>query len=248
VAFAALTANPVTLSLPGYQAISAGALTPCASNDCARIAVETVGEALGRRLALPREQVAVFASWSRLARAASSRDGLVWVDAPEDSPAHPGGPPWRNGRYDEETFSRARAFWEAHHPRFLHLAFLDTDEYAHRDLRTDYERALRETDARVLEVLRWVQALPPAERAATTVLLTADHGRGKGPGWTEHNPGDSGASDIFMAALGPLVTRKPPPRADHRALRPTIERLFGLCPQPDEGPPLAPLLEGLPCE
>jgi hypothetical protein len=140
--------------------------------------------------------VAVFASWSRLTRAASSRDGVVFVDAPEDGPVLDGGPRWRDARFDAETFTRARAHWEAHHPRFLHLALLDTDEWAHKGLRAEYEQALRDTDARIVEVLGWVAALPPEEAAFTTVLLSSDHGRGTSD-WTKHGFFEAGSGEIF---------------------------------------------------
>lgn len=249
VAFAADTASWMALSLPGYQAMAAGALTPCRDNDCPRIAVETMAERVAHGLHLPRDAVAVFASWSRLARAASSRDGDVFVDAPDDGPVHEGGPPWHNARFDEETFSRAREYWQAHHPRFLHLAFLDTDEWAHQGLRPEYERALRETDARVQEVLGWVSALPAEEAALTTVVLASDHGRGRG-NWTEHGLFERGSGDIFMAAIGPLVRRGEPGSADQRDLRPTVERLFGLCPAQvrDDGRALEAVVGELPCE
>lgn len=249
-AFSAEAASVMALSLPGYQAMAAGALTECRDNDCPRIGVETMAERVARRLGLARDDAAVFASWSRLARAATSRDDLVFVDAPKDGPPREGGPPWRNARYDDETFARAREFWHAHHPRFLHLAFLDTDEYAHEGLRAEYEQALRETDARVTEVLAWVQALPPEERAATTVVLASDHGRGRGDGWTEHGFFERGSGEIFMAALGPLVRGGDQPRADQRDLRPTVERLFGLCPAHvrDEGRALEAIVGALPCE
>ncbi|MFZ5444732.1 MAG: hypothetical protein ACOZQL_32365 [Myxococcota bacterium] len=241
--------SPFALSLPGYQALAAGRDTGCRDNDCPRIGVETMGERVARRLSLTAEQVAVFASWSRQRRAASSRDGLITVDAPEDQqPADPG-PPWRNARWDKETFAKARAFWEQHHPRFLHLAFLDTDELAHADLREEYEVALHQADARISEVLSWVSALPEDERRVTTVLITADHGRGQSR-WTEHGFFDRGSGDIFIAAIGEQVRRDVRVEdAEQKDVRPTVERLFGLCPDrvDDEGRALEAVVGGLPC-
>ncbi len=248
VAFPAEVSSPMALSLPGYQALAAGHATDCRDNDCPRIEVETLAEGVARRLSLPPGDVAVFASWSKLARAASSHDGTVFVDAPPDGPPVEGGPPWRNARFDAQTFARARTYWEAHHPRFLHLAFLDTDEYAHQGLREDYEQALHQADARVLEVLRWVEALPVAERAVTTVLLTADHGRGRGD-WKEHGFFDRGSGEVFIVALGPVVRGGDQSRADQRDVRPTVERLFGLCPPHarDDGRALEAVVGSLPC-
>jgi hypothetical protein len=249
VAFAAQASSPMALSLPGYQVMAAGALTGCRDNDCGRIGVETMAERLASALALSPDQVAVFASWSRLALAVTSRDGVAHVDAPPESPIRQGGPPWRNARFDDETFALARAHWEAHHPRFLHIALLDTDEWAHQGRRAEYEQALRETDARIVEVLRWVAALPPEEAALTTVLLAADHGRGRGKKWTEHGFLYPGSGEIFVAAIGPLVKRGVPGTVDQRDLRPTVERLFGLCPPKvsAHGRPIEAIVGDLPC-
>lgn len=247
VALPADAASSMALSLPGYQAIAAGALTSCHDNDCPRIGVETLAERLATALHLAPEEVAVFASWSRQVRAATSRDGVAFVDAPPDGPPQPEGPPWKNARFDEETFSRARAHWQAHHPRFLHLALLDTDEWAHEGHRAEYEQALRDTDARVQEVLRWISELPEEEAKLTTVIISADHGRGRGKKWTEHGFFDAGSGEIFVIALGPLVARGAAAEIDQRDLRPTIERLFGLCPQQSEGRAIQAIVGALPC-
>ena len=247
VALSARAASSMALSLPGYQALAAGELTSCRDNDCPRIQLETLAERIATGLHLPPDDVAVFASWSRQVRAATSRDGLAFVDAPEDGPPHEGGPPWKNARFDDDTFSRARAFWQAHHPRFLHLALLDTDEWAHEGRRPEYEQALRAVDARVAEVLRWISELPPEEAKLTTLILSADHGRGRGEKWTEHGFFEAGSGEIFVIALGPLVARGEPVEVDQRDVRPTVERLFGLCPVKSEGRAIQAIVGELPC-
>lgn len=248
IAFPAQATSSMALSLPGYQTICAGASTGCLDNECGRIKVETMGELLARRLKLSPEDVAVFASWSRLAKAVSSRDGVMTVDAPPDRPVSDGGPRWKNARFDDETFAHARAFWEEHHPRFMHIALLDTDEWAHLGLREQYDRALEETDKRIVEVLSWIDALPAEEKAVTTVLLASDHGRGRSD-WTKHGFMSPGSSDIFIAAIGPLVKGGEPGAVDHRDLRPTVERLFGLCPAhvEDDGRAIEAIVGALPC-
>ncbi len=249
IAFPAQASSSMALSLPGYQAMAAGTSTRCLDNECGRITVETMGELLARRLGLGPQDVAVFASWSRVAQAVSSRDGVMTVDAPADGPKTEKGPPWRNARFDDETFAHAKTHWEKHHPRFMHIALLDTDEWAHLGLHEEYERALRETDARIAEVLSWVQALPEEERAVTTVLLASDHGRSR-TDWTKHGFLGPGSADIFIAAIGPLVKGGEPGAVDHRDIRPTVERLFGLCPArvEDDGRAIEAIVGGLPCQ
>lgn len=248
VALAASASIATAMSLPGYQTMAAGTLTGCRDNDCARIQVETMAETIARTLHLAAEDVAIFASWSGLALAATSRDAGVFVDLPSDGPAYEGGPRWGDARFDDETFSAARAHWQAHHPRFMHLAFLDTDEWAHLGLRPEYEQALRDTDARIMEVLQWVAALPAEEAALTTVLIASDHGRGR-VDWTRHGLLHPGSTEIFVAAIGPLVKRGTPTQVDQRDLRPTVQRLFGLCPAHvnDDGRAIEAIVGGLPC-
>jgi hypothetical protein len=44
----------------------------------------------------------------------------------------------------------------------------------------------------------------PEYRGTTTILLTADHGRGSGPeDWKEHGVDQKGSENIWIAALGP---------------------------------------------
>jgi hypothetical protein len=229
VLFPAVTASVLAGSLVGYQALYAGALTSCRSNECPRIGVETVAEGLARELKLTPDDLAVFTSWALLEQAVSSADGHVQIDAPDAGPITDEGPPWRNARLDDDTFTRAREAWKTHPPRFLHLAFLDTDEWAHLGDRANYEKALLQTDARIAEVLAWVQALPPDEAALTTVIITADHGRSRRD-WTRHGFFQRGSRDVFIAAIGPLVHGGEQRRADQTDVRPTIERLFGVCP------------------
>ncbi|MBM4780816.1 MAG: hypothetical protein GQE15_24230 [Archangiaceae bacterium] len=227
VALPATTSSALPLSLPGYQAITAGHRTRCDDNDCPRIDEETLAEGLGRRLHLPADQTATFASWARLANAASSRDGVVLVDAPPPGPPHAGGPPWDDARWDEETVTRALAHWRTSKPRFLHLALLDMDEQAHRKDAVATVKALRFADETIATLLAEVERLPEAERRLTTVLITTDHGRGPGRLWPSHTAYAS-SRDIFVVALGPLVTRAVLP-ASQADVRPMVERLFGLC-------------------
>jgi hypothetical protein len=243
----ARAASVTTLSLPSYQALSVGRLTACRTNDCGRVTEETVGEFLVRALKVPREQVALFASWSRTSLAVASREDVMFLDAPEEG-GKADGRPWRNARLDVETFARARAHWAEVHPRFLHLSLLDTDEWAHLDDRPAYERALRASDEMLGEVLGWLDALPEAERAMTTLLVTSDHSRGRSD-WREHQTFDLGSGSLFFAAVGPSVNAALPREVvDQRDVRWTIERLFGFCTEGRRGgQPIDAVVQGLPC-
>jgi hypothetical protein len=246
VALPATTSSSVPLSLPGYQALAAGRRTPCTDNDCERITHETLAEAVARRLSLPPAQVAVFASWARLAFAASARDGAVTVDVPPRGPATPGGPPWEDARWDADTATRAMWHLRVHRPRFLHLALLDMDEYAHLGDASRTVEALRRADDVIAALLEEVRRWGAHERRLTTLIVTADHGRGPGRLWPSHSR--HGASrDVFVLAAGDLVRGGATAAVTQLDVRPTVERLLGLCPTPGEGRPIDAIVGALPC-
>ena len=217
-------------SLPGYQALAVGHPTACEDNLCPRIAEETLAEELVRRLALPPGQVQVVGSWARLARAVTSGDAGVEVSVPEEGPPGAQGPPWASARWDEETLAVALRRWRADRPRFLHLALLDMDEWAHLGRRAEVISSLRRADEGLAALLESVRALPDDERALTTVLITADHGRGPWRLWDEHSVYRAGR-DVFLVAVGGLV-HGGRGRFTQADVKPTALRLFGLCPGP----------------
>jgi hypothetical protein len=219
------TSSRLPKSLPGYQAISGGHETACEDNQCPRISTETLSEGLARRMSLPPEQVATFGSWARLVRSASSRDGTVFVDLPAEG-AHPD-VPWPNARRDDETIERAMKHWTTVRPRFLHLALLDMDEWAHAREPERMVEALEAADVAIGGVLAQVELLPADERRLTTVIVTTDHGRGFGPMWVDHGP-FAAARTIFLLAIGDTV-RGGEGEFTQAQIRPTVERLFGGC-------------------
>lgn len=247
VALPASISSKIPLSLPGYQALLAGRQTPCDDNDCARVSVETVSERLSHVLELPADQIATFASWAKLAFAATSKDdvGRVLVDAPPLRLPSSQGPPWENARWDEETISKALSHWKTAKPRFLHLALLDMDERAHRGDVDGTLQALQRADEAIAELWTSIQALPEPERALTTILVTADHGRGPGGLWKSH-AAYSASRDVFVLAIGALV-KGGTGSATQADVRPTLERLVGICPLPSEGSAIAPIVGELPC-
>jgi hypothetical protein len=230
----ARTSSRRPISLPGYQAIFAGRTTPCESNDCPRVTGETLPEAIARRLALSRDEVAAFGSWSRLALAVSARDDAVLVDVGPEGGPHMGGPPWPNARWDRQTLFRALPHLRSARPRFLYVGLLDTDERAHDGDREGYLAAARAADAALARLDELISQLPPAQAAATTLIVTTDHGRGNGPLWTGHSRYPT-SRDIWLAARGPSVQGPARSRVSQADIRPTVERLLGLCPSPCEG-------------
>ncbi len=244
VALAARTSSVIPLSLPGYQALATGHHTPCSDNDCPRVTLETVAEALTRRLPAGANTVAVFASWARLAFAATSRDGVVRVDAPPRGPPRVGGPPWEDARWDAETADRALAFWRTERPRFMHLALLDMDEFAHRGDVAGTLAALHAADDVISRLADAVKALPELDRRLTTLVVTADHGRGPGRLWPAHGA-YAASRDVFVLAIGDAVVGGEQ-AVEQVDVRPTIERLFGLNAEGGEGRAVEAIVGSLP--
>ena len=225
-------------SLPSYQAMLAGFAQPCPDNDCPRIAVETLPEALARRLNLPSEKVAVIASWSGLARAAAHASGTIHIDAGDASapPADDGTPAPRE---DPKTAEIALDYLRRHSPRFLFVVFDAADHAAHQGDQAGYIRELRRLDRIILRFFETLEEMGPEEQAQTTLIVTTDHGRGVfGPMWRYHAMMPF-ATEVFVAATGPRTLHlgraiQHPTTIQHSDLRPTIEILLGLEPTPCE--------------
>ncbi len=112
-------------------------------------------------------------------------------------------PLWDGLLHDSFTFQGALDYFKQHKPRVLYLAFDETDDWAHDGRYDRYLQAAHRVDAYVRQLWQLVQSLP-GYRDKTTLLVTADHGRGSGPkGWREHGKDTAGAEYIWLAALGP---------------------------------------------
>lgn len=142
---------------------------------------------------------------------------------------------YHGDRPDGWTMDYALQYLRANEPRFLFISLGDADNFAHDGRRRDYLRAIRTYDAYLVLLLDTLARMGDYGRN-TTVLVTTDHGRGSNSFlwsfWREHGE-FSNADHIWMYGTGPFVRPTAAPVGTpitHRDLRPTIERLFGLCP------------------
>jgi arylsulfatase A-like enzyme len=105
-----------------------------------------------------------------------------------------------------------------------------------------------------LEALdEWLEALLEALAAmgdygaSASVLVTTDHGRGAGEGWSGHGPSLPGSRLAWLFASTPATRAAPghggQGRYDQGSIRPTIEALLGLAPCRTCQRPIAELLE-----
>ena len=112
--------------------------------------------------------------------------------------------PWRWGAepFDSIVFHSAVEYILANRPRVFWLTFGETDEWAHEGRYAEYLDATLRTDRFIGELWATLQALP-TYNGRVTLIVAADHGRGSGREWTDHNDKTRGSENIWVAVLGP---------------------------------------------
>ncbi len=241
--------GPNFVSMPGYAEILGGApARACLGNDdCASATHATVADAVLAESGSPYD-AAVFSSWPDLIRVASAApDALVvsggrstthheaemrrdpemseLLDRGERADAWPGEKDFRPDRF---TAPIAERYLAAFRPRFLFVSLGEADEYAHHDDHASYMEALRYADGVVAELYAATHGAN-AHGRATTIFVTADHGRANdfrnhGGRWPE-------SSRSWLVALGGDVTRASVAGAHDHALAdlaPTVRAWLGL--------------------
>ncbi len=249
-----LVGNPQLVSLPAYQSILAGRTQPCSSNDCGRIQRDgTLPERLVSDEGFAKEDVAIFASWERVALATERIPGtsltnagivpLPFRDPVLDRIAEAQAadrPPWGAARWDRYTTAMALAYWDRAAPRFFYVALNDPDEWAHAGRMEEHLQSLRAADAFLQVLVARIAAREASDGGRTCLLVTTDHGRGVGERWTHHGQGDPYAAWIWMyGSCDPAGRGSPPPDGakaarrsvySHLDVRPTLEAWLGLAP------------------
>ena len=239
--------NPSGMSLANYQAIFSGRLTLCTGNECEPPSGETLLGRIRRERDLPRESIAMFATWDRLCRgigadevadatcdpvALSERATERFGPAAEEAWKSAGSPPLTEIA-DQLVLELGVDRLRDGPPAVLYLAFDDSDATGHRGDYPAYLDVLRRYDTYLRTLVAEIDAV---EAAGTPVLLvvTTDHGRGHGDDWTDHGWTVSGTEKVWLFARGPGVARRgvieDGTAHSHLDLRPTIEYLLGLEP------------------
>jgi len=92
-------------------------------------------------------------------------------------------------------------------PRALFVGYAETDDWGHEGRYDRFLDAAHAVDAYIAQLWAAVQA-NPQYRGKTTLIFTADHGRGRGPAdWKHHNSDVPGSEETFIIAIGPDVKR-----------------------------------------
>jgi hypothetical protein len=109
---------------------------------------------------------------------------------------------WDDLTYDSFLFQTASEYIKRKQPRVLFIGFGETDEWAHAKRYDFYLEAAHHVDDFIRRLWAMVQVMP-SYRDKTTFIITADHGRGNGPEWTNHGENTVGAENDWIAVIGP---------------------------------------------
>lgn len=259
--------NAYRVSYPGYSEMLTGRAQDdvIRGNDPIRNPTPTVLEFVREKLKLAPPQVALFGSWETLGLIGASRRGAVYLNAGYEQPAPPATSarmlelgrlqfrvlePDRTVRHDYVTFAMAVEYLKTVHPRLLHVALGETDDWAHLKR---YDRVLDtigEFDRCLGELWDYLQS-DPEYRGRTTLIVATDHGRGSTTtDWSDHGKDVPGADRIWLAMLGPDT---PPtgiapgsPAVFQRDIAPTILELLGIDYREYRGVQGHPIRRGIP--
>jgi hypothetical protein len=140
-------------------------------------------------------------------------------------------PMWDDLTYDSFLFHAASDHLTHHQPRLMFIGFGETDEWAHAGRYDHYLTAAHHVDDFIRRLWETAQSLPQY-RDKTTMIITADHGRGTGPsGWRDHGEKIAGAEGDWIAVLGPdtppLGERKQTEAHTQSQIAATIAALLG---------------------
>jgi hypothetical protein len=243
----ARVSNDFWFSYPGYAEMMAGRPNPRVRYNAAIPNDDvTVLERLIHRPEFASE-VRVYAEWQVMhAILDSDRSGIPLFTPPESEPRHD--PLVRDAAH--EVFGAL--------PRVTWIAFGDTDNRAHEGDYDAYLAAATEADNFIRALWETIEANRQTA-GRTTLIVTADHGRGEATNnrWTGHGSGrwrfirvpglrHEGSDAIFIGVRGPGVIAATQYTMNNCAsvsqIAPTLLASLGLLGeegQPDMAPPLA---------
>jgi len=214
----ATVTNDQWFSYPGYNEMSSGLADPqIRSNRFGLNPNVTVYEWLNTLPEL-KGKVEIFGTWDTFHEIFNEgrshlpiRAGRTVVDANDQSPR---GQLMRE-LYDSQvaleepdpTDAMLRIVLREHlakvHPRVLFVGYGDTDNFAHSRRYDGFLTAAQRIDSFVAELWKTLQAIPEY-KGTTTLIFTADHGRGRGrTDWIDHSVKQPGSAEIWVGVMGP---------------------------------------------
>ncbi len=183
--------NPMWFSYPGYNEMLVGAPDPRIDrNDFGPNPNVTVFEWLNRQREF-RGRVAAFGTWEVFQDIFNVGRSRLPVHTTPDKP------------FDHRVQSAALAYLEKATPRALFVGFAETDDWGHQGRYDRFLAAVHDVDRYIAELWSAVQQHPDY-RNRTTIIFTADHGRGHtAADWRHHNRDVPGSGESFIVTIGP---------------------------------------------
>ncbi|WP_117880699.1 sulfatase-like hydrolase/transferase [Aureibaculum luteum] len=118
---------------------------------------------------------------------------------------------WKNVRLDVFTHHFAKEYIKKNNPKLVYIAYGETDDFAHDGSFNSYIKSLKNTDALIEDLWDYVQE-NEFYKNNTYFIITTDHGRGvgveKSSSWTSHGKEVIGATQTWLAVLGPKIEAK----------------------------------------
>jgi hypothetical protein len=110
---------------------------------------------------------------------------------------------WEGNIYDSFLQASLKEHLPTDRPRVLFVGYGETDEWAHSGRYDLYLRSAHHFDQFVADLWNEMQSLQQY-KDKTTLVITADHGRGRTHSdWKDHGRDIEGAEEIWIAVLGP---------------------------------------------
>jgi hypothetical protein len=107
-------------------------------------------------------------------------------------------------RLDALTFHYAFEYMKKKKPRVLYISFDETDHFAHEGQYDHYLASAHYTDGFIQSLWTWLQS-DAQYKGKTTLIITADHGRGNktNEDWRHHGKKIPECDQLWLAFLGP---------------------------------------------
>lgn len=214
--------NTRRLSYPGYNELFTGVADPrITSNEYQPNPNVTVLEWLNHQPGF-EGRVQAFATWGTFTRIFnvdhSHLDVRAGLEPPfgNDPVRTPGKdavdafhraatPVFGGNALDAFTFLALKESLKTNHPKVLFVGFGETDEWMHAGRYDLTLEAAHRADQFIAELWSTLQSLPQY-RDQTTLIVTTDHGRGRGAdNWRDHGAEVEGSDDIWVAVMGPEI-------------------------------------------
>jgi hypothetical protein len=190
--------NPMKFSYPGYNEMLVGVPDERIDrNDFGPNPNVTVFEWLNRRREF-RGRVAAFGNWDVFRDIFNvQRSGILMRTTGS------------NGQvrvpHDALVQEMVLPYLKKGTPRALFVGFAETDDWGHEGRYDRFLDAAHAVDAHIAELWAAVQS-HPHYRGNTTIIFTADHGRGRGAtDWRHHGSDIPGSGESFIIRIGPEI-------------------------------------------